>query len=144
MLSRTDISIELVASYCLTTYQVGIGASVFTAVYIDQYSEAMLRLLTAKNVSCAAIITAYNPLSQIQSHQKNITEHVALNEILQKYRVSIIESINIDPTGNWPDERSICIFGMSLETARSLGQQFGQNAIVWLGNDAIPRIVLLR
>ncbi|WP_244907689.1 DUF3293 domain-containing protein [Nitrosomonas aestuarii] len=90
------------------------------------------------------IVSAYNPFSQIQSHERNLTAHAALLEILRRDAVSIIESKNIDPSGIWTDEKSICIFGMSIDTARALGRQFSQNAIVWTGCDAVPRIVLLR
>ena len=114
------------------------------ALHIDQFSEPMYQLMNARNVSNAAIITAYNPLSQIQSAEKNQTVHTKLVETLKRRSVPLIDSINIDSLRAWPDEKSVCILGIDLETTRSIGRKFKQNAVVWIDKDAIPRIVLLR
>ena len=55
----------------------------------------------------------------------------------------LIEGIGIDPSGEWPAEKSFLALGLDLETSRALGREFGQNAIVWAGADAIPRLILL-
>ena len=34
--------------------------------------------------------------------------------------------------------------GISLELGSQIGTKYGQNAIVWAGSDAIPKLVLLR
>jgi hypothetical protein len=44
----------------------------------------------------------------------------------------------------WPAERSYFALGMALEPAEAIGRHFDQDAIVWVGADAIPRLVLLR
>ncbi|HNP26565.1 MAG TPA: DUF3293 domain-containing protein [Nitrosomonas sp.] len=142
-MSNSEISTDLVTNYCRAVYQVGIGVDAFI-LRIDQYSKPMFELLVLKNVSNAAIISAYNPLSQVQSHKKNLNAHAALLKILKTDAASFIEGKNIDPSGIWADEKSICIFGVSIETARALGRQFSQNAIVWVDNNAVPRLVLLR
>ena len=41
-------------------------------------------------------------------------------------------------------EPSIFAVGLPLEDARRLGDAFGQDAIVWVGSDAVPQLVLLR
>lgn len=143
ILNNSEISPDLVTNYCRTVYQVGIGVDALN-LHIDQYSKPLQELLVLKNVSNAVIVSAYNPFSQIQSHERNLTAHAALLEILRRDTVSIIESKNIDPSGFWADEKSICVFGMNIVTARALGRQFSQNAVVWIGCDAVPRIVLLR
>jgi hypothetical protein len=56
----------------------------------------------------------------------------------------VIESLNIDPANLWPAEKSFFVPELDLNTARALGRQFNQNAMVWIGNDAIPRLILLR
>ena len=113
-------------------------------LYIDQYSEPMYQLMITKKISNAAIVTAYNPLSQIQSAKKNRTAHAKLIETLKSRSIPLIDSNNIDSFKVWPDEKSVCILGIDLETTQSIGQQFKQNAVVWIDKDAIPRIVLLR
>lgn len=56
----------------------------------------------------------------------------------------MIGGLNIDPAGQWPQEKSFFVLGVDLETARAIGQHFKQNAIVWIQSDAIPHLVLLR
>lgn len=56
----------------------------------------------------------------------------------------IIKGESHDPSGAWPEEKSFLALGLDLETSQVLGREFGQNAIVWAGADAIPRLILLR
>lgn len=56
----------------------------------------------------------------------------------------IIKGESRDPSGAWPEEKSFLALGLDLETSQVLGREFGQNAIVWAGADAIPRLILLR
>ncbi len=70
----------------------------------------------------------------------------ALRDRLDSYVArpdQIIEGMGIDPSGKWPAEKSFLALGLDLETSRALGREFGQNAIVWAGADAIPRLILL-
>ena len=55
-----------------------------------------------------------------------------------------LTALGVDPTGEWPGEESVFVPGLDLERAKSLGVEFGQNAIVWAGPDAVPQLVLLR
>ena len=48
------------------------------------------------------------------------------------------------PIGDWPGESSFLIFDLSLESAKTLGRKFNQNAVVWCNQDAIPQLILLR
>ncbi|SHL69343.1 Protein of unknown function [Nitrosospira sp. Nsp11] len=56
----------------------------------------------------------------------------------------IIEGEGFDPCGKWPAEKSFLALGLDLKESSALGKEFGQNAIVWAGADAIPRLILLR
>lgn len=121
----------------------GTGTDVIL-LQIDQYSESLAKLLTASQQPCAAMISAYNPCSQLQNDAENSAAHESLKHCLSHHSYPMIESLNIDPTGIWPAEKSFFVPGLDLDIARSLGQQFNQNAIVWIGSDAIPRLILLR
>lgn len=142
-MSDSELSSDLLTNYARAAYQVGSDADAFI-LHIDQYSEAMFQLLIEKNMSSAAIITAYNPQSQIQSRKKNLYAHAALIKAIHSYGKTVIEGENIDPSGLWPSEKNICVLGMNLKTIRTLGIQFNQNAIVWVDHTAVPRLVLLR
>lgn len=56
----------------------------------------------------------------------------------------IINGEGRDPTGAWPAEKNFLALGLDLETSMLLGREFCQNAVVWAGKDAIPRLILLR
>ena len=56
----------------------------------------------------------------------------------------VIEGAGADPTGAWPPEKSYFSLGVDLETARVLGRRYQQDAVVWTGKDAIPKLILLR
>jgi len=34
--------------------------------------------------------------------------------------------------------------GLDLERTKSLGNEFAQNAVLWIGDDAVPQLILLR
>ena len=63
---------------------------------------------------------------------------------MSRHAYPVIESLNLDPADSWPAEKSFFVPGLDLNTSQSLGQQFDQNAIVWIDSDAIPRLILLR
>jgi len=42
------------------------------------------------------------------------------------------------------EEKSFFALGVDLETAKNLGICYQQNAIVWAGADAVPKLILLR
>ena len=142
-LTQSVIARNLISGYRDTDYQIGAGSDSIS-LRIDQYSESLAKLLIASKHPCAAMISAYNPYSQRLSNEENLIAHESLRNNLRRHYCPIIESLNIDPTGRWPTEKSFFVLGADLNTAQSLGQQFNQNAIVWIGNDAIPRLILLR
>ncbi len=136
------IASNLITSYRDTNYQIGVGFETIS-LRIDQYSVSLAKLLATSKQSGAVIISAYNPYSQLADNEKNLAAHESLRNFLRHYSPPTIESLNIDPTGKWPIEKSFLIAGMDLDTAQSVGQRFNQNAIVWIGSDAIPRLILL-
>ncbi|SFD85453.1 DUF3293 domain-containing protein [Nitrosomonas sp. Nm166] len=100
--------------------------------------------MTTSKQTCGAIISAYNPYSQQLSNEENLAAHELLRNSLLDYSYPMIESLNNDPANRWPTEKSFFVLGLNLNIVKLLGQQFDQNAIVWIGNDAIPRLILLR
>jgi len=142
-LIQSTLSENLVTSYLGTNYQIGTGHDSIS-LQINQYSESLARLLTASKYPCAAIISAYNPFSQLLSDKENQALHEPLMHCLSNCSYAMIESLNTDSAEVWPAEKSFFVLGLDLNTSKSLGQRFNQNAIVWIDNDAIPRLILLR
>ena len=142
-MEHSDISTNLIANYVATNYQVGTGADKFI-LHVNQHCESLSRLLTVKQKDSATIITAYNPFSQPQDPAKNLAANIKLAQVLRRYANPAIDSMSIDPAGIWPAEKSFCVLGLNLDTAKFLGQKFNQNAIVWTDSSAIPQLILLR
>jgi len=141
--THSIITASLIASYRATNYLIGTGSDTIS-VQIDRYSQPLQKLLTASQYCNAAIVSAYNPHSRHSSDEDNSAHHEQLRNLLRLCGYPFIEGLNVDQLNQWPDEESFCILGLDLNTARSLGQQFNQNAIVWIAEDAIPRLILLR
>lgn len=139
----SKIPAGLIASYRAADYQAGAGSAV-VVLRIDQYSESLSQLLAASGQQCAVFITAYNPCSQPQNLAANQAAHARLRDELSYLTGQIIEGTGSDPTGAWPPEQSLFALGVDLDKSKALGRQFGQNAVVWAGADAIPRLILLR
>ena len=148
-MEQSEISPDLIAAYRATEYQVTVGAGFDSGAFIlriDEYSEPLLRLFAVWGHRCAAFITACNPFSMLQSHEKNLAACAHLRDRLEHLAQTgwIFEGESHDPSGAWPVEKSFLVLGLDLETSQALGKEFGQNAIVWIDSDAIPRLVLLQ
>lgn len=151
---QSEVSGDLIAAYRSTEYRIEAGAESgcgAITLRIDQHSEPLSRLFAASGHRCGAFITACNPFSVSQSHEENLAACACLRDKLERRLHScpgkagqIIEGTGRDSTGAWSAEKSFFALGLDLETSQALGKEFGQNAIVWAGSDAIPRLVLLR
>ncbi|MEO5655885.1 MAG: DUF3293 domain-containing protein [Nitrosospira sp.] len=150
---QSKIAGDLVAAYRLARYRVdrqadhrtGLGPGAIT-LRVDQYSEPLSQLFSASGHQCAAFITACNPFGQVQSPDIN---REACAHLFGKLRSlvgpgRIIEGEGFDPSGKWPAEKSFLALELDLEASCVLGKAYGQNAIVWAGADAVPRLILLR
>ena len=143
---QTEIPDDLICAYRSAYYRAGAGHGAIT-LHVDQYSEPLARLLAVSGYRCAAFITACNPFGAAESDEVNTKACLDLRKSLDRYvadQRQIVEGEGIDPSGAWPAEKSFLVLGLDLETAKVLGKEFGQNAVVWTGAEAIPRLVLLR
>ena len=138
--SKLDAS--LINAYSETEYRVTQDSSFVLKVGVP--NSKLAALYKAKNVSCAAFITACNPFSQEQSDPDNVKRQGELAAELKRRSISFIEGVGQHPSGDWPGEPSFLALGLELEAAKSLGMAFEQNAIIWCGPDAVPNLVLLR
>ena len=111
---------------------------------VGQHSPRLAELYQSHGVTCGAFITAYNPRSTVQADDANHQAHAQLAVRLQGLGVEVIEGSGSEEGTAWPAERSYFALGLSLELAKSVGVHFAQDAIVWVGADAIPQLILLR
>ncbi|SOZ99414.1 conserved hypothetical protein [Cupriavidus taiwanensis] len=136
------IDAETVRAYRETHYRV-LGDMPMT-LRIDQPSARLGALHRALRVDCSAFITAANPFSQRCDDAANARRQQALAQDLNALGLRAIEAAGEHPDNDWPAEPSFLVPGLSLAEARALGQAYQQNAVVWSGADAVPRLVQLR
>ena len=95
-------------------------------------------------VQCATYLTACNPLGELLAEHLNVRRMAQLRQALQRAGWSWLDGHGHDPSGDWPGEDSVLVWGMSEPTARAWGQQWMQNAVLHIGADMVPQLVLLR
>jgi hypothetical protein len=142
-LTDTAISSEKIAAYRATHYQVGKGTETFT-LRIDAKSDSLPRLYKMTGQSCGLFITAFNPYGRAQSAETNEAANSQLGHYLRTITPHIIEGAGSDPTEAWSEEMSFFALGIGDDAAQRIGTRFNQDAVVWAGPDAIPRLLLLR
>lgn len=141
-LFQTTLDAALIQAYRETEYRVA-GDQPFT-LRIGETSPELQALRSRRRSEPCAYITAFNPFSRVVSPSENAERHAQLGAELTKRGLTHIEGVGQHPSNNWPGEPSYLILGLDLEAARTLGMRMEQNAIVWIGADAVPELVLLK
>jgi hypothetical protein len=133
---------ELAAAYEKTFFEsdTPIGHIVLK---IGEPNASLRRLYDQLGVRSAAYVTAWNPGSCPRSAAENNRAHEQLLQVITTGGYSFFLGQGRDPTGHWPPEDSVLVLGMQEEVARSLGQRFGQVAIVTVDHTATPRLLWL-
>ena len=134
----SDLPPALLAAYRETLYRV-LGEPPFV-LQIGQASQALAALYRQHGQRSAAFITACNPGSQLFAEAENIARQQQLENTLAQQGRPWLPGIGEDPYQQWPGEKSCLVLGITPESALALGRQFGQNAIVYCGADAVPEL----
>ncbi|WP_454719494.1 MULTISPECIES: DUF3293 domain-containing protein [Cupriavidus] len=147
MFHGSRIDPALIQAYLETRYHVRGNAPLTLAIGVP--SPALAALHAAAGVDCSAFVTAWNPYSRPQpdpaaNARRNAARQQRLARELAGLGLAAIDGIGQHPSGGWPGEESLLVLGLALDAARALGARHGQNAIVWSGADAVPRLILLR
>ena len=143
MTAATQIHPDKIRAYLATDYRIG-HTSQDIVLTIGQRSERLAALFDAKGVDCGAFLTAYNPQSTIQPDAINDRAHAELAAKLQALGLQTIEGSGSEEGADWPSEKSYFALGLALEPAKEIGTHFDQDAIVCVGADAVPQLILLR
>jgi hypothetical protein len=136
------ISRSLQDAYLVTEYRV-LPPHAFT-LRIGDRSDALLDLYRAGEAREAAFLTAWNPLSVTASEEQNRIAQALLAERLASIGVAALPGLGIDPASDYPGEESVLALGLPRDMAIRIAQDFNQNALVWIGPDAIPELILLQ
>ena len=143
MSETTQIHPDKVRAYLATDYRLG-HTNRDIVLTIGKHSERLAALFADSSVNCGAFLTAYNPQGTIQSDAANAQGHAELASKLKELGLQAIEGSGSEKGTKWPAEKSYLALGLALAPAKAIGRQFDQDAIVWVGADAVPLLVLLR
>lgn len=142
MTEKSNLEPHLISAYEATNFHV--KANPTFILNVGKVNQDLKMLYKKHSVSSAAFITAWNPFSQSLSYEENLVRNDQLkNEIIIR-SLRFLDGFGQDPLGQWDGEDSFLVLGISLEASKKLGIQYEQNAIVWSGKDAVPKLVILK
>lgn len=133
---------KLTAAYQTSQFRV-LSPHPFT-LHIGKKSQDLWTAYRQHGVASAGFLTAWNPYSQETAEAQNAANQEALVQRIEALGFSWWNGLGIDPSGDRLNAPSILVLGIKHDESVSIGVAFRQNAIVWAGADAIPRLVLLR
>jgi Protein of unknown function (DUF3293) len=150
VLSGTEISAfkgsqiprKTIEAYLSTEYQA--QGDWPLALHIGKRNGRLADLYEDRRVMNAAVLTAWNPYSELRQPAENESAQLRLVQELDRLRLHHLPAQGADPAGKWEREDSRLVLGIPLAIATTLGTRFQQNGIVWAGADAVPLLVLLR
>jgi hypothetical protein len=143
MSETTQIHPDKVRAYLATDYRLGHTEQAII-LNIGVRSERLATLFTSSGVACGAFLTAYNPRGAIQSDAANEHGHAELAAMLRDQGLQAVEGSGSEEGTDWPAEKSLFALGQQLDAAKQIGRHFAQDAVVWVGVDAVPQLILLR
>lgn len=134
---------ELEAAYRATSYRMFLPGGQ-CELRIDQANPVLKAWLETAGVENFAIITAFNPGSVLAAPEQNAERQAQLEcELLEgNYEPYAGENVPDDPDG--PSEESCFVADIACDDACALAEEYGQNAIVYGGADAVPRLVWIK
>lgn len=133
---------ELLSQYLETEFHVYCDAPF--AFRIGVYSAEIHALHQNKKSPCSAFVTACNPFSRSIGDKVNNRLHAELIDGQLAKGFQVIEGEGRHPGGSWAAEKSCLIFSADENYAVGLGKRFKQHAVVFIGVDAIPRLVCIK
>ena len=133
---------SLLAAYVAAHYKVT-GTPTPFVLRVGQNSAELASVYLANGVNCSAFLTAFNPNSVPQPEVINRALQERLETELTAIGFTLLAGFGEDPSGAWPGEPSVLVLGISRSEAERVGRAFGQLAIVWSGETAVPELVVL-
>lgn len=144
-LGGANLADGLIQTYLNTDYRIHPSdlTEGFT-LHIGAANDKLRSLMGRFNRRTAAFITAFNPLGKSLMDEDNQTRHLALKHELVQRSLPHWPGVGIGRDDSWPGEESFLVLGLELAAAQRLATMYEQNAFVWVGFDAVPKLVLLR
>ena len=143
MRETTTVSVDKVFAYIDTYYRV-LCPDQEIVLRIDHRSDAMAVLLKTKGVDRAAFVTACDPYGEAQSDEANLLAHEQLGQQLRATGLEVIDGLGGSDDANWPPAPSYCVLGMTMVSARAVGQQCHQDAVVYISSNGVAHLHFMR
>lgn len=131
---------QLIQAYRNTEYRVQ-GHPPFT-IRIGLRCPPADALLSARGLTDAAFLTAWNPYSQPTSAVENAAAQDRLAAHLTSAGLAYLQGQGVGEDGNWAPEPSFLILGISRKAAGQLSRDFGQNAYVHIRHGEPAELIL--
>ena len=136
---------SLLAAYVAAGYRVDTVPPF--VMRVGQPCPPLADLLRRHYCGSAAYLTAWNPRSAMLPEAQNIAAQARLVQDVSATGCRWYDGISSDPGGDWPQEPSVLVLGLSRERARELARAYGQNAFLWSEldprGDVAPALVLV-
>jgi hypothetical protein len=123
----------LVRAYREAIYIVNEGEESIS-LRVGEVNHELAKLMRLRKAQTAAVLTAYNPYSQLKSLEENESSQAKLINALSLKSIAFINAIGTDSKGEWDSEPSVLALGISLQDAEILADEYGQNAFIWVNN----------
>ena len=141
----SQLPAELVQAYRAAWYDVVLPShSAVCTLQVDVPSPALLQVMQQRGVNHACLLTACNPQGLALSPPDNEAHMQALRHALLQEGWTWAPALGRDPLNQWPGEDSLLIWHMDTAQSRAWGQRWEQNAVLTVGRDAVPNLLLLR
>ena len=111
---------------------------------VDRPSDGLASLHARHACAQSAYLTACNPYSRQTAAHDNARRQGRLLAQLRECGLIHLPGHGKHPGNGWTPEASVLVLDLSLEVGRDLATHHEQNAFLWSGADAIPRLILLR
>lgn len=94
----------------------------------------------------AAVVTAYNPRSERREAAENERAHHALRTDIQDRGLAHHSTLatGTGPSDSGWDEPGLLVAGADRRWIVALAVRYGQNAVLWIGDDATPALLVTR
>lgn len=128
----------LIEAYQSTSFNVFEPA---ISIKVGQKNQLLDDLLQLHHSDSWTYITAWNPLSEIQSDEINQLKNNELKQDLKHYIILDGEGIGEGPA--WKPEKSFLVLGINKEESIALGNKYRQHAIVFGEINKAPELLWL-
>jgi hypothetical protein len=129
-------------SFESTHYRVRSPAGAFV-LKVGRRSAVLALRARQLNEPGSVLVTAWNPAGRRRSLAANRAAERRLLQRLRAWGLKFWMAVAQDPKALWPDEHGLLIFGVPQRLAAELGRALGQQAVLFVGADSVPRLVWL-